>query len=373
MLAGPPVRLQTELEPEAGQPDAFAFRITPRPTRTAPRPCCTAPARCARLPAPPPAPGIDSIERSRFSTRQFGGRKQFYDQMTAVIGEYFQYGPHFQVVRESLEDPRTKELLLDLRMGGALWRDSQRAGYRFPPALLDGGLQSFLCYMMQCSDVCAVPRRLEDFTVDRLPTSARLACHYVPPAPAGLHARGQLALPLGEHVSGTLTLYDAATGERVARLGTYLGAFANPRQDVLARSRHVVRWQPKGVPPAVADALAAAPAPAAGTGLDELISALLAARAAPDGAPPMLRVAEFAQDAPGGCRRRKPWPPPQCTRAARRRCHRARRPRTWRRGVRGCSGHLRRPRAAGRGVRPGWRRERDRAVRGRRPGRPGVG
>jgi hypothetical protein len=200
-------------------------------------------------------------------------------------------------------------------MGGALWRDSQQAGYRFPPALLDGGLQSFLCYMMQCSDVSAVPRRLEDFTVDRLPTSARLACHYVPPAPTGLHARGQLALPLGEHVSGTLTLYDAATGERVARLGTYLGAFANPKQDVLGRSRHVLRWQRKGVAPAVADALAAAPAPAAGTGIDELISAL---RGGPAGAPahPARRRVHPGRRARGGgggrvARRR----PPRCRRA----------------------------------------------------------
>ena len=177
----------------AGQPGAFSFRIISSSYEEGIPAVLHCAGKVRRLPAPTAAPGIDGIERSRFATRQFGGRRQFYDQMAAVIGEYFQYGPHFQVVHESLEDPRTKELLLDLRMGGALWRDSQRAGYLFPPALLDGGLQAFLCYMMQCSDVSAVPRRLEEFTVDRLPTSARLVCHYVPPAAAGLHERGQLA------------------------------------------------------------------------------------------------------------------------------------------------------------------------------------
>lgn len=285
VLTSTPVRLQTELEPEPGQQDAFWFRVVSSSYTDDVPPVLHCTGKVRRLPAAPAAGGLGAIDRSRFAAGRFGGRKAFYEQMSAVIGEYFQYGPNFQVVHGTLEDPRTKELLLDIRVGAGLWRDSQRAGYLLAPPLLDGGLQALLYYMMECSDVSAVPRRMADFTVDRLPTSGRLTCHYVPPEAAGLHERGQLALPLGERVSGSLTLYDAATGERVAHLGTYVGSFANPRQDVLSRAAHAVRWQPKFV--------AGAAAAAAGS-LDasELIGTLR------DGAGRVPRVAEFTQDAP---------------------------------------------------------------------------
>ena len=285
VLSGTPVRLQTELEQEPGRQDAFSFRVSSSSydDETPSVLHCTGKVR--RLPAAPDAPGIGALERARFGAGRFASRKAFYEQMSAVIGEYFQYGPRFQVIHGALEDPRTKELLLDIRVGAGLWRDSQRAGYLLPPPLLDGGLQALLYYMMECSDVSAVPRRMADFTVDRLPTSGRLTCHYVPPSAAGLHERGQLALPLGEQVSGSLTLYDAATGERVAHLGTYVGSFANPRRDAASRAAHQVRWQPK-----FADAGTAA---AAGVSLD-LTGMIEALRA---GGARVPRVAEFTRDA----------------------------------------------------------------------------
>jgi NAD(P)-dependent dehydrogenase (short-subunit alcohol dehydrogenase family) len=68
---------------------------------------------------------------------------------------------------------------------------------------------------------------------------------------------------------------DGATGSGPGRhLGTYVGSFASPRQDVLSRSRHVIRWEPKfAVPPRTASA-----------DLEQLIGSV-------------SRVAEFAQDA----------------------------------------------------------------------------
>jgi thioester reductase-like protein len=304
MLTDTPVRLQTELEPEPGQPGAFSFRIFSQPYPAADGTGDAAPAelhclgRVRRLTVPPEAPGFDRVGRSRFTGVRFSSRRAFYDRVEAVIGDYFQYGPAFQVIQSGREDASSSEVLLDLRVGNELWQDCQRAGYLFPPALLDGGLQSMIYYMVECADVSCVPLRMEDFTVDRLPASPRLVAHYVPPATTLQPERGQLASLLGEQHSGSVTLYDSETGERVAHLRAYFCSFANPRQDVLGRSRHAMRWQPKFADPARL-AMLTGRVPAGPDGGIDLAALIAALRTGQDGMGPrpVLRVAEFAANA----------------------------------------------------------------------------
>jgi thioester reductase-like protein len=300
MLTATPARLQTELEPEPGESGAFSFRIFSLPYPAADGTGTAAPAelhclgKVCRLTEPPEAPGLDRVDRSRFTGVRFGSRRAFYEQLETVIGDYFQYGPAFQVIQSVRED--ATEVLVDLRAGSELWQDCQRAGYLFPPALFDGGLQTLVYYALECADVSSVPRRMEDLTVDRLPASPRLVAHYVPPIMR--HERGQIALPLGEQPAGSITLYDPETGERVAHLGTYLASFANPRQDVLGRSRHAVHWQPKFADPARL-AMLAGRIPAGPDGGVDLAALIAALRAGQDGMGPrpVLRIAEFAADA----------------------------------------------------------------------------
>ena len=285
LLREHPVRLQTELAPQPGPGGAFTFRISSLPiddTRAGESVLhCTGKVRI--MPNGVGESALATLDRGRFADAGLGSREAFYGRMSAVIGEYFQYGPRFQAVQGVRQDVATSELLLELGMDDALWHDGRRAGYLLPPSLLDGGLQAFLYYLMQCSDVSAVPRRMEGLTVDRLPASPRLLCHFVPPGASARHERGQLSLAPGENPCGSLTLYDEATGERVAHLASYTGFHANPKQDTVGRTRHVVRWRPKfvpdGPPPARAD-------------LTGVIDAL--ARRSPDGAG-TLRVAEFTQ------------------------------------------------------------------------------
>jgi len=292
LLAGDPVRLQTELTQEPGPGDAFSFRISSIPysaddSSAAVLHCSGKVRRLAEAPAGPDLPELD---RARFAAGRLNSRKAFYGHMDAVIGESFQYGPQFQVVHDVREDMATKELLLDVRMDGTLWRDGQRAGYRFPPALLDGGLQSFILYLMECSDISAVPRRMEGLTIGRLPTSSRLTCHFVPrPDRSAWHERGQLSLPLGEWPAGGMTLYDAASGDRVAHMASYTSAHANPKRNVADRGRHVIRLYPKFADTDLADGLATALAGTLASGGPLTPNAL--------GTLDGLIVAEFAQSA----------------------------------------------------------------------------
>ncbi|HEY6309695.1 MAG TPA: SDR family NAD(P)-dependent oxidoreductase [Streptosporangiaceae bacterium] len=257
-LLAEPVRLQTELAPEPGSDDDFTFRISSVSfDDDAPASVLHCTGKVRRLPADlpggpdlPGAPDLDELDRSRFAVRQLDSREAFYGRVDAVVGEYFHYGPRFQVVQSVRQEAPTKELLLELRLDDALWHDGRRAGFLMPPPLLDGGLQSSLYYLMECSDMSALPRRMEGLTIDRLPTSARLVCHLVPGDMSTLHDRGQLALTPGERDSGSMTLYDAATGARVAHLARYFCVLANPKQDAPGRSRYQVRWQPKFVPDA---------------------------------------------------------------------------------------------------------------------------
>lgn len=93
VLGGTPTRLLTELEPDGGQPDAFSFRITSCSYTDPGESVLHCSGKVRRLSASSGAAGIDGLDRSRFTVTRFGKRAEFYAQMSAVIGEYFQYGP----------------------------------------------------------------------------------------------------------------------------------------------------------------------------------------------------------------------------------------------------------------------------------------
>jgi len=247
-IADVPVRLQTELIPEPGEPDQYAFRILSLGYGENAETMLHCSGRVRRMvPAEPAPDDLATLDRSGFAVDPLATREAFYAQLYAVLGEYFQYGPCFQPVSRVQRDIATQHLLLDLRLDDALWRDCQRAGYLFAPPLLDGGLHAFLYFVMQCSDISGVPRRMSGLTIDRLPSSGHLVCHFTPTDMEESHELGQLKLALGEQVSGSLAIYDASTGQRVARLEQYTSFHANPKADAPEHSKYVIGWQPKFV------------------------------------------------------------------------------------------------------------------------------
>ncbi|MEV7629591.1 acyltransferase domain-containing protein [Actinoplanes sp. NPDC089786] len=243
------LRLRTELTPEAGEPGQYSFRILSLSYGATGESTLHCTGRVRRTPpTEDPSNVLATLDRSRFTEDGgMGSREAFYGQLNAVLGDYFQYGPHFQPVTRVQRDVATQELLLDLRLDDALWRDGRHAGYHFAVPLLDGALQAFLYFVMKCSDISGFPRRMRGLTIDRLPTSGHLVCHFIPPSEMAAHELGQLSLALGEQGTGSLVVYDAGTGERVARLAEYTSFMANPKADVIERSKFVINWQPKFV------------------------------------------------------------------------------------------------------------------------------
>ena len=162
LLSGEPVRLRTELEPAPGPGETFRFRIwsLPRPGAAENGPHCTG--QVTKMPNGASESALPPLDRSRFAAAGPGRR----------------------------QDPRTGELLLELELDDARWRDGQRAGYLLPPPLLDGALQAFLPDLGPDQDVGAQPRRMAGLTVGRRPSSARLVGHVVPPAGDGPQDRG---------------------------------------------------------------------------------------------------------------------------------------------------------------------------------------
>ena len=74
-----------------------------------------------------------------------------------VLGETYQYGPHFKNIRRLRREQATGRLLLDVGVDENLWTAARGEGYVSFPPLLDGGLQSFLYDLMLGADRFAIP------------------------------------------------------------------------------------------------------------------------------------------------------------------------------------------------------------------------
>ena len=180
-----PVRLQTALQPVP----QFAGRIYRRDLVATLRAGCEVRAALPRAGPPRRARTTHRTcpDTCRRSTRPVTSHCPMRRTMSSTnvlrpfSAKTFQYGPHFRNMRQLRRDVGTDHLMFDVEVDEALWRGGQREGYVMLPALLDGGLQSYLYDLMLGADLFAIPRRAENVTFLRPPTVPRMTCRVTYP------------------------------------------------------------------------------------------------------------------------------------------------------------------------------------------------
>jgi len=253
-----PVRLQTALYPVPDVPDEFTFTISSRSFEIDAESTVHCRGRVRRVDedfAPDAPERLEDIYDSGFDPVKRMEGDDFYDQVEAVLGDAFQYGPAFRNIRRILADTRSGQWLFDVEVDEELWATAQAEGYVLHPGLGDGGLQIFLRHLMRIPDLFAIPLRAEHVTFLRPPTSSRITCHIVKGTYelSLVDERGQIVVELGEKSLGGIGFYDRETGRLFARIGNYTSFHSDARWADLPHSKHVVRWQPKFLPPALDD------------------------------------------------------------------------------------------------------------------------
>ncbi len=247
-----PVRLQTALHPVAHSPHEFTFTISTEPYDVDAKSEVHGRGR-VRLIGAGDAPEVplhlSEIDASSYEALAYAADDELYERFETVLGDTFQYGPYFRNMRRLRRNVATDHLLFDVEVDEELWKDGQQEGYILFPALLDGGLQSFLYDLMLGADLFAIPRHAENATFLRAPTVPRLTCHVTYPGNIRYEVddKGQYSVPTGEWVSGSISCYDGATGELVLHIEKYVSFISNPRRVDLPQSKHRMVWQPKFV------------------------------------------------------------------------------------------------------------------------------
>ena len=247
-----PVRLQTALQPVPNSQDEYTLTISTQPYEVDAK-CelhCRGQVRRIGLDHAPDVPGhVSEIDASRYEPLAYAADDELYERFETVLGETFQYGPHFRNMRRLRREVATDHLLFDVEMDEALWQGGQEEGYVSFPALLDGGLQSYLYDLMLGADLFAIPRRAENVTFLRPPTVPRMTCRVTYPGGIRYEVddKGQYSVPTGEWVSGSLSCYDGATGDLILHIEKYISFISNPRRVDLPHSKHRIAWQPKFV------------------------------------------------------------------------------------------------------------------------------
>jgi len=248
-----PVRLQTALFPVPNAPDQFTFTISSRSFEDDDAGTLHCRGRIRRVDADHPVNAratLDEVLASEFDPRPLATGDEFYEQVEAVVGDDFEFGPEFRSIRRIEMDTGSTDMLLDIEVDGDLWADAREEGYVLYPPLTDGGLQIFLRYLMRLPDFFSMPQRACNVTFLRPPTGPRIACHLVDTGEwYDVDERGQYTKPLGELYIGRLSFYDRATGHLIAHIGEYHSFNSNPRWSDVPDSKHLVEWQPKFVPP----------------------------------------------------------------------------------------------------------------------------
>ncbi|MDE2973209.1 MAG: SDR family NAD(P)-dependent oxidoreductase [Gemmatimonadota bacterium] len=248
-----PVRLQTALFPVPNAPDQFTFTISSRSFEDDDAGTLHCRGRVRRVAADHEVNAfatLDDVLASDFDPEPLSTGDEFYEQIEAVVGDDFEFGPEFRSIRQIDMDANSTDMLLDIEVDGDLWADAQEEGYVLYPPLTDGGLQIFLRYLMRLPDFFSMPQRACNVTFLRPPTGPRIACHLVDTGEwYDVDERGQYTKPLGELYIGRLTFYDRATGHLIAHIGEYHSFNSNPRWSDVPDSKHLVGWQPKFVPP----------------------------------------------------------------------------------------------------------------------------
>ena len=249
-----PVRLQTALFPVPNAPDQFTFTISTRSFENDDDGTLHCRGRVRRVDANHPIDGhptLDDVLASDFDPEPLATGEEFYDQIEAVVGDAFEFGPEFRSIRQIDMDTGSTDLLLDIEVDDELWAAGREEGYLLYPPLTDGGLQIFLRYLMRLPDFFSMPQRACDITFLRPPTGPRISCFLVDTGDwFDVDERGQYNKPLGELYIGRLSFYDRATGKLIAHIGEYHSFNSNPRWSDVPDSKHLIRWQPKYVQPA---------------------------------------------------------------------------------------------------------------------------
>ena len=249
-----PVRLQTALFQIPNAPDQFTFTISSRSFEDDDSGTLHCRGRVHRVDADHPLDAyatLDEVLASAFDPEPLGTGDEFYEQIEAVVGDDFEFGPEFRSVKQIDMDANSTDMLLDIEVDEELWVTAQEEGYVMYPPLTDGGLQIFLRYLMRLPDFFSMPQRACNVTFLRPPTGPRIACHLVDTGEwYDVDERGQYTKPLGELYIGRLSFYDRATGHLIAHIGEYHSFNSNPRWSDVPDSKHVVAWQPRFVPPA---------------------------------------------------------------------------------------------------------------------------
>ncbi len=248
-----PVRLQTALHPIASLPDAFTFTISSRSYDVDSRSelHCRGKVRLVAEDHRTGAPErLGEIDRTHFKPSFLADDKNFYERLEAVLSETFQYGPYFRTIQRVLVDKVSRAYLFDVEMDGGLWTTGREEGYVSCPPLFDGGLQIFLYHLLTAADLFAIPQRAEGVTFLRPPSGPRITCHVTPPRDDWMDAneRGQYSVRRGERSGGSISFYDAETGDLVAHIADYTYFTSNPRWNDLPNSKHRIVWQPKSLP-----------------------------------------------------------------------------------------------------------------------------
>ena len=248
-----PVRLQTALHPVPGVPNEYTFTISSRPFEIEAESTVHCRGRVRRVNDEyrPDAPErLAEIYDSGFDPVRRMDGDDFYDQVEAVLGDAFQYGPAFRNIHRILADTRSGQWLFDVEVDEEVWATAQAEGYILYPGLGDGGLQIFLRHLMRIPDLFAIPLRAEHVTFLRPPTSSRITCHIIKGTYelSLVDERGQIVVELGEKSLGGIGYYDRETGRLFAQIGNYTSFHSDARWADLPHSKHVVRWQPKFLP-----------------------------------------------------------------------------------------------------------------------------
>ena len=247
-----PVRLQTALYPVPGSDGEFTFQISTLPYEVDAKSELHCRGRVRLIDARPEmdaAETLSDLDASGYEPLQYAADDEIYERFEVVLGETFQYGPHFRNIRKLRREPQTGRLLLDVGVDEALWAGAREEGYISFPPLLDGGLQSFLYDLMLGADRFAIPLRAENVTFLGAPTVPRLVCQLTYPGGKRYEVddKGQYNVPNGEWVSGRLNFYDDATGALTLHVENYISFISYPRRVDLPHSKHRVVWQPKFV------------------------------------------------------------------------------------------------------------------------------
>ena len=247
-----PVRLQTALYPVPDASGEYTFQISTLPYEVDAKSelhCRGSVRLISARPELDVPETLSDLDTSGYELLEFAADEEIYERFEVVLGDTFQYGPHFRNIRKLRREPQSGCLLLDVGVDEALWSAAREEGYICFPPLIDGGLQSFLYNLMLGADRFTIPLRTENVTFLGAPTVPRLVCQLTYPGGKryDVDDKGQYNVPDGEWVSGRLNFFDDATGALALHIEKYISFVSYPGRGELPQSKHRIAWQPKFV------------------------------------------------------------------------------------------------------------------------------